>query len=424
MKQIFIFVISVLAITLLSCGTGSEVVGRNATIEGRAVDRNGLPVAAATVRIRPNGFCALYNKFSAFDTITDADGFFYFDTLPVDSYTIEINSHGKIGTLQNLTIRQYDTFPMLLPQATLTSTGTIFGRINLPISDDTTRPWVALYNVDYIEKVPFTQDFRFEGVPEGTYVLRIVSSRQSKFVLELYDIKVIGDSTHDVGTLTLFAIDFFKGCASRECDSIAIQSILDANGLSSTRLSSVTEIDSATGRVVALNLSSRGLTRIPKDIGSLSQLLYLDLRNNHISVVPDHIGYLRNLQILHLDSNSIVELPMNLYYLNNLQILSASNNHIMSINQELMGLNLDTFDLRNNLIEYFPSASTQLPPARCLLLDNNKLSDFPFEIGSFKKMDMLTVKNNRLCMLSSSTVKWLDGFDSTWRSSQRCDSGK
>jgi Carboxypeptidase regulatory-like domain len=174
-------------------GTASEVEGRYA-VAGQVVEKSGSPVKGAIVRIRPIGFLALNGMQTvAFDTITDRNGFFYFDTIPVDSYTIEINLDGKLGALRPLTICTYDSFPVVLPVTTVSPTGSIIGRINLPISDDTSRPWVALYNVDYLVKAPITQEFSFEGIPEGVYHLRIVPYLKSKLVLELQDIQVIGN---------------------------------------------------------------------------------------------------------------------------------------------------------------------------------------------------------------------------------------
>lgn len=406
----------------LNCtlGTGSEVEGKRFAIEGRAVYAEDGPVAWAKVRVRPTGFLALYaDEFAIFDTVTNAQGFFHFDTIPVDSYTIEINKDGKFGALQELKVGTYDSFPIVLPTATLTSTGTIYGRINLPISDDTSRPWVALYNVDYLVKAPLTQDFRFEGVPEGVYSLRIVPYHESKLVVELHDITVAGDSVVDVGTLNFTIQQFFKGCTSFECDSMAVRSILDANGLTEVPVESVVTVDTAAARIIEFDISHQSIATVTKEIGSLSRLVTLNLRNNRVQSLPEQIGYLRSLRECHLDSNGLYELPAELCYLCSLQVVTASANNIYRLDSRLMSLQVGTLDLRFNMLEMLPEADRMLPRIQLLYLDNNKLASLPYQIMQTQPHGF-SIGNNRLCVLPSKLSQWLTIYDEDWQASQDC----
>ena len=414
-------ILALTAALLLTCtqGTGSEVEGRCA-IEGRAVDGHGQPVAGAKVRMRPVGFLALYgDEFLASDTVTDKNGFYRFDTIPVDSYTIEINKDGKTGALVELRVGTYDSFPILLPADTLTPTGAIYGRINLPMSDDTARAWVALYNVDYLTAMPLTQDFRFTGVPAGVYRLRIVPYRESKLVVELHDVTVIADGVTDVGTLNFTIQQFFRGCTSRECDSVAVRSILDANGLTAVPVESVATTDTTTGRVISLDLSHRSIFTVTKEIGSLSRLVMLDLCNNRLASLPEQIGYLQSLKECYLDSNKIYDLPFEFSYLCSLQVLTATGNNLYRFDARLMKLPVLTLDLRGNMLEKLPDASLVFPNLQYLYLDDNELQSLPAAITRLKPT-VLTIGNNRLCAVTSGLSKWLTSYDEDWKTSQDC----
>lgn len=404
-----------------SQGTGSEVEGRQCAIEGRAVDSDGKPVAAAKVRVRPKGFCALYDTFSEFDTVTDVHGFFHFDTIPVDSYTVEINKSGTIATLQELTIGELDSFPINLPLATLAPTGTITGSINLPISDDTARPWVALYNVEYMESVSFSQDFTFTGLPEGVYRLRIIPSNISKLIVELRDITVIADSTIDVGALNFTYLQFFKGCTSYECDSTAVRSLLDETGHPDVSVASVTTTDSLHQRIVTLDLSGLSLNYVSKDIGSLTCLQSLDLRNTSLTAISEHIGYLKELRYCYLDSNDLHSIPSEIAYCCSLKVLSAASNNLYTIDARLAQLSAHTINLCNNEIETVAETSRIFPNVKFLFLDSNRIASLP---AGFQKMRPLefTIAHNRLCSTSESLLWWLNTFDSSWKSTQQCES--
>ncbi len=421
MMRLLMLLTAVIISLLPNCtGTGSEVEGKRFAIEGRAMFVEGDPVAGAKVRVRPTGFLALYaDEFPAFDTVTDKYGYFHFDTIPADSYTIEINKDGAFGVLQELKVGASDSFPIILPNATLTPTGAIYGRINLPMSDDTARPWVALYNVDYIAEMPLTQDFRFEGVPEGVYRLRIIPYRESKLIIELHDIQVFSDSVVDVGTLNFMILQFFKGCTSFECDSIAVRSILDANGLSSVPVASVVTTDTATGRIVGLDFSGRSVVEVTKEIGSLSRLVTLNLRGNSIVSLPEQVGYLQSLRECYLDSNDLYELPSEFAYCCSLKVLTAAGNNLYRLDTRLAKLPLVHLDLHDNMLNKLPDATILFPGMRYLYLDLNRLQSLP-DVLQLLQPEEFSIGNNRLCTVSEKLSRWLASHDEDWAASQDC----
>lgn len=405
---------------LMNCtmGTGSEVEGF--AISGRAIFDDKNPVVGAAVRVRPDGFLALErSRWEISDTVTEYNGKFFIDTLPFGSYIVEINYHQKYGALQKFEIAADDSFPIPLPTVVLIPTGIITGRINLPISDDTIRPWVGLYNVDHLIEIPFTQEFSFEGVPEGVYSLRIVPYRESKLVVELHDVEVVADSAVDVGILNFTLQEFFNGCTSYECDSIAIRALLDSNGLSETEVATVISRDQSTGRVTELNLSGLSLTTITKDIGSLSALRMLDLHGNRINELPMEMGYLNNLGKCNLDSNELHDLPVEIAYLDSLRELSVRSNQLFRIHYRLLNGSIIKLDLSDNELEELPNLMWSTSDLRFLYLDDNAISFFPVLLQQLDFTE-ISINGNRICSVDDRSSEWLDSFNDAWRESQKC----
>jgi Leucine-rich repeat (LRR) protein len=421
MIRCVLLLLTILPPLLIRCsynaGASSEVEGM---IQGRAIFDENDPAVDATVRLRPLGFLALEDEpFIAVNTTSGAKGVFVFDTLPEGTYVIEINYETEFGALQTFSITSSDTFPMTLPTVTLTRTGTIYGRVNLPISDDTARPWVALYNVDRLIQTPITQDFKFEGIPEGNYNLRIVPYRESNLVVEVHDIIVISDSVIDIGTMNLTMQPFFKGCASFECDSIAVRTILDENGLDAVTVAQACSTDATSGRITTLDLAGQELIDLTRNIGSLSELTVLDVRDNELAVLPKEIGYLRNLKKCYLDTNQLSYLPMELSYCNSLETLTLSGNQLRKLSGFMVNLPVSTLDLSNNFLSDLPATGLFLPNIRSLYLHANRLSELP-EALIQKDLDDFTIANNRLCITSVSLEEWLTSNDEDWAATQEC----
>lgn len=402
------------------CGTGSEVEAKYA-VKGTVVYNNGKPVSDAIVRIRPSDYLAMNHCSHSFtsDTSTDSKGVFCFNSIESDSFTIEINKGRKFGKIISLSISQEDTFPIIIPVDTVRPTGSIKGRINLPISDDTLRPVIAIYGVEYIEKSLITQDFTFEGIPEGIYNLRIIPYTGSNLILELHNVEVYQDSTTDVGTLLLLMQQFFKGCNSFECDSIAVRSILDSNGLYDLPVKSVVSVDPVSLRITALNLPGKSLSTLTKNIGSLSSLEYLNVTRNRISKIPSEIGYLTSLKEIIADSNQILSVPLELCYCDSLRKLSLNSNVISEIGSNITRLKISFFDARNNNIHSLPSNIGMMSELKVMYIDNNIISGLPPSLLSLR-MNAFSINNNWLCNVTDDFKKWLNLFDSTWEFSQNC----
>ena len=84
-----------------------------------------------------------------------------------------------------------------------------------------------------------------------------------------------------------------------------------------------------------LNLSSKKLTELPKEIGLLDKLEILYVQNNQLTKIPKEISRLTSLRELSLSSNQLTEIPKSLYHLKNLEKLDVSNNKLLDLPREL-----------------------------------------------------------------------------------------
>ncbi len=90
-------------------------------------------------------------------------------------------------------------------------------------------------------------------------------------------------------------------------DSICVAAILAANSLKVSVASVVTR--NSGGRAIALNLHSRKLSVLPRDIVYMDSLKTLDLGSNNLSALPRETNRLTPGILVDLDSNALCRLP-------------------------------------------------------------------------------------------------------------------
>jgi small GTP-binding protein len=133
-------------------------------------------------------------------------------------------------------------------------------------------------------------------------------------------------------------------------------------------------------RITSLDLSERGVKRIPSEIAQIVNLESLNLGNNQIRVIPDEIAHLANLKELYLHNNQINIIPDAVTLLSNLQILYLSNNQIHIIPDTINQLsNLQSLFLSINEIHSIPDSLSRLTKLKVLDLQSNNLP-IPIEI--------------------------------------------
>lgn len=124
----------------------------------------------------------------------------------------------------------------------------------------------------------------------------------------------------------------------------------DASAVPSPDVPRIEEVTGAT-----LDLSGKGLTKIPSDVFSRTDLEQLNLSNNKLTGAPQaEIRFLVNLKVLNLSDNALTGLPAELGQLRYLEVLDVSNNQLTGLPLELGNLTqLRVLDLTGNRYSAF-----------------------------------------------------------------------
>lgn len=230
----------------------------------------------------------------------------------------------------------------------------------------------------------------------------------------------------------------------RAADTTVVREILDVNGLRLVPVDSVAEIFD--GRVYSLNLSYRGLYRIPGAVGTLGGLRELYLHGNRLSSLPDSITLLTQLTTLTLGRNRLCDLAPAVQVWADEYVTIAG----WQSTQECVGLAddtgavraildvnglrtlpvmdvCDTFDdrvvglqLEHRGLTVIPDTIAELGKLQRLQLSDNVLQSLPTRITALSSLVELSIYDNRLCALDTVVALWADGLNPRWREFQRC----
>lgn len=162
----------------------------------------------------------------------------------------------------------------------------------------------------------------------------------------------------------------------------------------------ITKLPSEIGqvtRLTTLDLSGNKLSTLPPEIGQLTNLTKLDIYNNRLSTLPPQIGALENLTTFFLERNNLSTLPREMGQLSNLTRLNLSSNKLSTLPPEIRRLsNLTTLDLHHNQLSTLPPQIGALENLTTLDLSNNKLWILPFTIGLLTNLSRLNLQRNKL----------------------------
>jgi internalin A len=159
-------------------------------------------------------------------------------------------------------------------------------------------------------------------------------------------------------------------------------------------------------KVTKLDLSGKGLKKLPAEIGQLTNLRSLYFSDNQLSSLPAEIGQLTNLQTLYLGSNQLSSLLPEIFQLFKLRSLDLSSNQLSSLPPEIIQLtNLQTLYLGSNKLSSLLPEIFQLVKLRSLDLSSNQLSSLPPEIIQLTNLQTLYFSNNQLSSLPPEIVQ-------------------
>jgi hypothetical protein len=142
--------------------------------------------------------------FAATDSVvTDSAGRYAFDTtLDTGTYVIEAASGNNAVLIDSVPITN-KTLPDTLPPDTLKPAGAIKGIIRLSEGGDPRKVFVLAFGIDRFAKVSIDGSFKFSGLAEAKYDLRLISSLDNYGVLDTVGVPVRSADTTDLDTISL-----------------------------------------------------------------------------------------------------------------------------------------------------------------------------------------------------------------------------
>jgi Leucine-rich repeat (LRR) protein len=106
-----------------------------------------------------------------------------------------------------------------------------------------------------------------------------------------------------------------------------------------TEVKNAIEATSNTTSSNVLDMSEKGLTKVPMDIFDRTELESLNLSNNLFSgALPAEVRHLQNLKTLDLSGNKFTGVPAEIGQLKNLEVLNLANNFLTGLPNELGNL--------------------------------------------------------------------------------------
>jgi hypothetical protein len=155
-------------------------------------------------------------------------------------------------------------------------------------------------------------------------------------------------------------------------------------------------------QLTQLDLSGKGLTKLPPELFQLTKLSNLEVLNlsgNQLATFPPEIFELPNLTQLDLSNNQLTALPSNILQLTSLAVLNLSGNKLSALPQEIFTLtSLIKLNLSGNNLTALPPEILQLKELIELDLSGNQLTTLPEKITQLTRLEKLHLKS---CPLTS-----------------------
>lgn len=164
------------------------------------------------------------------------------------------------------------------------------------------------------------------------------------------------------------------------------------------------------------------LKTFPLNLKPFSNLHYLELQHTLIDSVPAQIAYLNKLQSFKFgNTDDTLKLPSTLHFLKNLKDVTIENCVMDSFPKQLFKLSsLYYLNLSNTNTYYLTRHFERLPNLEVLIIENNHLTEIPFDIYKAYKLRVISLRGNKLrkipdsiCQLENLTLLDLRGNNLT-----------
>ncbi|WP_289055086.1 leucine-rich repeat domain-containing protein [Carboxylicivirga marina] len=142
---------------------------------------------------------------------------------------------------------------------------------------------------------------------------------------------------------------------------------------------------------------SRLKGHIPQELFELTKLKYIDIRDNEITKIPEDISRLKSLKYIDIRINKLSDLPQSISYLKDLERLYLGQNDYKSVPEIISELKaLDLIDFSDNQINAGCDALLSAPKLKNIYLNNNQLTNFPFDKVKNNQLEELILLDNPL----------------------------
>jgi hypothetical protein len=169
-------------------------------------------------------------------------------------------------------------------------------------------------------------------------------------------------------------------------------------------------------RISKLDLSFKGINKIPGFITSLSGLKELNLSFNYLNKLPKEIKELKNLRVLDLGYNRFTEVPSVIFDITNLEVLNFEANMLKKIPAHIAHLKeLNDINLFANQISELPQEIVTLKNMRRMNLAVNQIQNLPAGFEELTKIEVLELWLNKFDLIPkaiSQLPKLHDLYDS------------
>ena len=206
-----ILIFCILSSIVCTQNTSGLTESTNQRVAGMLYEPDGTtPAKEAIVIIRPKnslpfvaGFVSGQQNGSTDTVVTDDNGRFAFkNELSAGIYSIEAHKGGNAVFFSSVNVSDGEKTVTVAPD-TLKPAGALTGTVFLAGGGDPTEVYVLAFGCDRFTRVHDDATFRIDGLGEGEYHLKIVTSIDNYTSFDTADIAVLSADTVDLGTIAL-----------------------------------------------------------------------------------------------------------------------------------------------------------------------------------------------------------------------------